>query len=165
MRVLGIDPGLRITGYGVICTQSGQPVLIEAGVLQPTTTLPFALRLRKLFEGLQEVIAAVRPDHMVIEQIWVGARDPSSALTLGHARGVLCLAAAMADIEVSHIPHATVKRALTGNGAATKLQVKHMVGVSLGLRSLPEPDDVSDALAVALAHANMHFANRPIMSR
>jgi crossover junction endodeoxyribonuclease RuvC len=153
--ILGIDPGIRNTGYGAIRIDAGTPVLLEAGVLCPPTDGPFEQRLRKLFEALQEVLEAVRPDMMVVEEIWVGDRDPQSALTMGHARGVLCLAAALANIEVKHLAHTTVKRAVTGSGRASKLQVKHMIVRELKLRVLPEPDDVSDALAVALAQANL----------
>ena len=160
MTILGIDPGLVTTGYGAIQVVSGQPRLVEAGVLQPLRSLDFAQRLQRLFEGLQDVIRSLAPTMMVIEQIWVGDRDPSSALVMGHARGVICLAGALADIEVCHVAHTTVKRALTGSGRSSKAQVKEMVARALNLRVLPEPDDVSDALAVALAQANLRAPGR-----
>lgn len=165
MTILGIDPGIRTTGYGVIDVSGARPRLLEAGVLQPPPKLPFEQRLQRLFSGLQEVLAALRPQVMVIEQIWVGGRDPSSALVMGHARGVLCLAAALASVEVRHVGHASVKRAITGNGRATKAQVKQMIVHALDLRVMPEPDDVSDALALALAQANFAAPGRIAAAR
>ncbi len=156
MIILGIDPGLRITGYGVIDTSLREPRLVEAGIIRPRISLTFEQRLLELYEGLVAVLTSTQPGLMVLEKIWVGARDPSSALVMGHARGVLCLAAAMQNIAVEHIAHTTVKRALTGSGASSKGQVKQMVMRTLRLEQTPEPDDVSDALAVALAQANLH---------
>jgi len=153
-RILGIDPGLRTTGYGAIAIDGGRIRLIEAGVLRPPVRLPFEMRLRRLFEALSEVIASVRPTCMVIEEIWVGERNPTSALSLGHTRGVLCLAAALAEVEVQHLAHAKVKRAITGSGRATKAQVRAMAAVALNISTLPGPEDLSDALALALAYAN-----------
>lgn len=160
MIILGVDPGLRTTGYGVIHAIKGKPKLVEAGIVRPKATSPMELRLRELFEGLREVISATSPDVMVIEEIWIGERDPSTALIMGHARGVLCLAAGMHNVPVEHIAHTTVKRALTGSGASSKAQVKQMVMHMLALKVTPQPDDVSDALAVALAQANMQLTNR-----
>lgn len=159
MIFLGIDPGLRTTGYGVISAERGNHRLLEAGIIRPKSTLPLERRLLELFNGLREVIRSTLPGVMVIEEIWVGDRDPSVALVMGHARGALCLAAAAEGVPVEHLAHATVKRALTGSGGAGKLRVKRMVIELLGLKVSPEPDDVSDALAVALARANTRLAS------
>ena len=160
MTIIGIDPGLRTTGYGVIEITGRRIRLVEAGIVRPRASKALAERLRELFEGLGGVLTRTRPSLMAIEDVWVGDRDPSAALVIGHARGVLCLAAAMERIDVMPIAHTTVKRALTGSGAATKLQVKQMVVSLLSLKVMPEPDDVSDALAVAIAQANLSAAGR-----
>jgi crossover junction endodeoxyribonuclease RuvC len=158
--LLGIDPGLCTTGYGVISAERGKFRLVEAGIIRPKPTFPLERRLLELYNGLLEVIRSMMPGVMVVEEIWVGDRDPSVALVMGHARGALCLAAATENVPVEHLAHATVKRALTGSGGAKKHQVKRMVVELLGLRVTPEPDDVSDALAVALARANMRATDR-----
>jgi crossover junction endodeoxyribonuclease RuvC len=158
--ILGIDPGLRTTGYGVISVERGVSRLVEAGIIRPKVTQAQEKRLLELYNGLRDVVIATVPDVMVVEEIWIGERDPSTALIMGHARGVLCVAAAAHGVPVEHLAHTTVKRALTGSGASSKLQVKKMVVNMLGLTVTPEPDDVSDALAVALAHANMQSTNR-----
>ena len=160
MIILGVDPGLRTTGYGVIYAEKGKTRLIEAGIVRPKATLSMEQRLRELFVGLRDVIIATSPQLMVLEEIWIGERDPSTALIMGHARGVLCLAAAMHNLPVEHLAHTTVKRALTGSGASSKTQVKQMVMHMLALKVTPQPDDVSDALAVALAQANKQLTNR-----
>ena len=160
MILLGIDPGLCTTGYGVISAERGKCRLLEAGIIRPKPALPLERRLLELFNGLREVIRSTLPGVMVVEEIWVGERDPSVALVMGHARGALCLAAAAEGVPVDHLAHTTVKRALTGSGAARKHQVKRMVIELLDLRVTPEPDDVSDALAVALVSANMRASSQ-----
>ena len=101
------------------------------------------------------MLAAVRPDVMVVEELWSAYKNPTTAVLMGHARGVLCLAAEAAGVRVRHLAHSHVKRALTGSGAARKEQVKRMVMLVLELKTVPQPDDVSDALALALALANI----------
>jgi crossover junction endodeoxyribonuclease RuvC len=153
MRVLGVDPGLRTTGYGVVDAERGAYRLIEGGVLRPKTTLPLEGRLAQLYAAMLEVVRATRPDCMVVEELWSAPKHPPTAVLMGHARGVLVLAAGQCDVALHELSHVTVKRALTGNGAARKDQVKSMVCIQLGLAVPPEPDDVSDALALALVFA------------
>jgi crossover junction endodeoxyribonuclease RuvC len=153
MRVLGVDPGLRTTGYGIIEADGAAFRLIEGGVLRPKTTLPLEGRLAQLHEAMLEVVRATRPDHMVVEELWSAPKHPPTAVLMGHARGVIVLAAGQCDVTLAELSHVTVKRALTGNGAARKDQVRAMVCVHLGLSVSPEPDDVSDALALALVWA------------
>jgi crossover junction endodeoxyribonuclease RuvC len=156
-RILGIDPGLRITGYGAIANDP--PRVLEAGIITPPTAAPLEQRLHALYEQILEVIAATKPDVMVIEELWASYKNPTTAILMGHARGVLCLAAHGQGVAVHHLAHSMVKRALTGSGAARKEQVKRMVMQQLRLATAPQPDDVSDALALALAHANMEQAD------
>jgi crossover junction endodeoxyribonuclease RuvC len=155
MRVLGIDPALRTTGYGAIeCTQ-GRVRLIEAGIVTPCSGAPLEDRLRELHAGICDVIAQTRPSVVVIEELYATYKNPLTALMMAHARGVLCLASSQAGIPVHALAHAHVKRALVGSGGARKAQVGAMVRQLLGLRSHPKPHDVSDALAIALAYTNL----------
>lgn len=156
-RILGIDPGLRTTGYGVIEFTAGRSRLLEAGVVTPKTSLTLGERLRELHEGISAVVASTRPDAIVIEELYTAYKNPSTAIMMGHARGVLCLAGAQHSVPVHTLAHSLVKRALIGSGAARKDQVNQMVTQLLGLRRRPEPNDVSDALALALAFCNRTF--------
>ncbi len=153
MRVLGVDPGLRTTGYGIVDAEGGVFRLIEGGVLEPKTTLSLEARLAQLHAAMLEVVRAVRPDYMVVEELWSAPKHPSTAVLMGHARGVIALAAGLCAVTFEELSHVTVKRALTGNGAARKDQVKAMVCVQLGLSIAPKPDDISDAIALALVFA------------
>ncbi|HEY5427358.1 MAG TPA: crossover junction endodeoxyribonuclease RuvC [Candidatus Tumulicola sp.] len=155
MRVLGIDPALRTTGYGVIEATPKRVRLVEAGIVAPRVTGTLEQRLRELHAGIAEVIAQTSPDLLVIEELYTTYKNPSTALLMAHARGVLCLAGAQAGIAVHTLGHAHVKRALTGSGGARKEQVNSMVVRLLGLRAAPKPNDVSDALALALAFLNV----------
>lgn len=155
LRILGVDPGLRSTGYGaILCDQNGAR-MIEAGVITPDVDAPLESRLGRLHAELCAVLASARPDVMVVEELWSGYKNPTTAVLMGHARGVLCLAAHAHGVPVRHVVHSLVKRALVGSGTAGKEQLKRMVVQQLGLRTSPEPDDVSDALALALAFANI----------
>ena len=152
-RVLGVDPGLRITGYGIIEVTAGRARLLEAGVISPNPRAALEARLAELHAAMGEIVHALRPDCMVVEELWTAYKNPSTAVLMGHARGVLCLVGGENGIAVHTLAHTLVKRALVGNGGARKEQVKKMVVQLLGLRKLPQPDDVSDALALAVAYA------------
>ena len=160
MRVLGVDPGLRCTGYGAVDVTERTARLVEAGIITPGVHAPLERRLGELHAELCAVLAAVRPDVMVVEELWTAYKNPTTAVLMGHARGVLCLAADAHGVAVRHLVHSHVKRALTGSGAARKEQVKRMVMLRLELVTTPEPDDVSDALALALAFANLERTDR-----
>jgi crossover junction endodeoxyribonuclease RuvC len=154
-RILGVDPGLRITGYGVIECSGGRCRLIEGGVLQPRADLPLEQRLVQLHAGMVEVVLATQPDCMVVEELWTSYKNPTTAVLMGHARGVIALAAGANGVTMEHLAHSLVKRALAGSGAAPKAQVSGMVVQLLGLAAPPQPADVSDALAIAIAYANI----------
>jgi len=154
-RILGVDPGLRTTGYGLVACDGARLRLIEAGVVQPDPTLPLERRLAELHAAMTAVVSDLRPDCLVIEELWTSYKHPPTAVLMGHARGVIALTAGSSGIAVHHLAHAFVKRALVGSGAARKAQVKAMVVQLLGLAHAPEPDDVSDALALAIAFANV----------
>jgi crossover junction endodeoxyribonuclease RuvC len=152
---LGVDPGLRTTGYGVIDVVDGRYRLVEGGILQPQPELPLEQRLAQLYTAMVDVIVATRPQCMVVEDLWTSYKNPTTAVLMGHARGVIALAAGVNGVAMEHLGHALVKRALAGSGAARKAQVGAMVVQLLGLAQLPQPADVSDALALAIAFANI----------
>lgn len=155
LRILGIDPGLRVSGYGIVTSSGDRCALVEAGIIAPQTDWPLARRLAALYEGMQTIVTAGKPDVVVVEELYTTYKNPATAVLMGHARGVIYLAAGQQSIEVYHLGHSLVKRALTGSGAARKDQVKKMVMRLLELSVEPQPDDVSDALALALAYANV----------
>lgn len=152
MKVLGVDPGSFSTGWGLVERRGGRVHLIDSGVIRTKRTSPFAQRLCQLHDGLSQVLASFEPDAFAIESVF-HAHHARSALQLGHARGVLVLAAAQAGLAVAEYPPATVKKAVTGNGAAAKDQVRQMVGSLLGT-TIEGAMDRSDALAVAICHAH-----------
>jgi len=152
MRILGIDPGLNITGYGVLEMVGKEPKLIEAGVVRGKTRGSLLARLREIYDGVSEVIASLEPDVMALEKLYTHYDRPTTAIRMGHARGVICLAAAQAGIELEDYAATQVKKTLTGNGRAPKSQVQQAVQRELKLSSLPEPADVADALAIAMCH-------------
>lgn len=151
MRILGVDPALRVTGYGVIECNGSQLKLVEAGIVAPHPGGALETRLRELHAAMTEILSQTQPDAVVIEELYTKYQQPKTAILMGHARGVLALASAQAGVPVHTLGHAHVKRALVGNGRARKLQVGAMVAQLLGLRSAPKPHDVSDALALAVA--------------
>jgi crossover junction endodeoxyribonuclease RuvC len=166
-RILGIDPGLRVTGYGVIEYSAGRTRMVEAGVVAPSVSQPLEGRLRELHAGITQVVASTHPNVIVIEELYSTYRNPLTAIMMGHARGVLCLAGAQAGIPVATLAHTRVKRALVGSGAGRKEQVNRMVAQLLGVGKMLEPDDVSDALALAIAYCNVrdHDRNLPTQLR
>lgn len=152
VRILGIDPGLNITGYGVLEASGGRLNLVEAGVVRGKTRGSLTSRLAEIFRGVNDVIAALQPDSMALEQLYSHYDRPRTAILMGHARGVICLAGELAGLEISHYASTQVKRILTGAGRASKSQMQRAVQFELKLTQLPEPADVADALALALCH-------------
>jgi crossover junction endodeoxyribonuclease RuvC len=152
LRILGIDPGLNITGYGVLDVENGRLRLCEAGVVRGKTRGSLTERLLEIHQGVADVIASLQPSVMALEQLYSHYQRPRTAILMGHARGVICLAAAQAGIPVTHYSATQVKRILTGAGRASKDQVQRAIQRELALPKLPEPPDVADALAIALCH-------------
>jgi len=152
-RILGVDPGLETTGYGALQPAAGSPRLIEAGVVRGgPSSQPLAERLAEIHRGVADVIASLKPAAMALEQLYSHYAHPRTSILMGHARGVICLAAAEAGIPVISYSATQIKRILTGNGRAPKIQVQQAIQRELRLANLPEPPDVADALAVALCH-------------
>lgn len=154
--ILGLDPGLNTTGYGIIRSDS-YPKLVEAGVIRISRNQSLAQRLKELHDGILEILSNYDVDVFAIEQLYSHYERPRTAILMGHARGVLCLAAAVADKAVHSYEPTKVKRYLTGNGRAPKEQMQMAIRQQLQLRDPPDPPDVADALAIALCH---HFATR-----
>ncbi len=151
-RIIGIDPGSRVTGYGIIDTDRGQLHFIACGVIKTTTTYPFSHRLNEIFEGINEVVQVHGPAVAAVEDVFL-ATNPRSALKLGHARGAAVVAAMQNGLAVFDYSARAVKQAVAGYGQADKKQVQHMVRVLLSLSGSPS-SDAADALAVAICHAN-----------
>ena len=150
MRVLGIDPGSRRTGWGVVQLEGTTLVPIGAGTIKVPEKLPLAERLNLIHRGLAQIVDENRPEAIAVEEIFF-AKYPNAALKLGHARGVALLVAAQSRLEVHEYPPAVVKRTVVGRGAADKTQVGRLVAALLGLKTPPE-EDAADALAVAITH-------------
>jgi crossover junction endodeoxyribonuclease RuvC len=151
VRILGIDPALRRTGYGVIDCNGSRVRLVEAGIVAPKTSAALEKRLLELYAALADILAETKPDAVVIEELYTKYKQPRTAILMGHARGVLALASAQAGVPVHALGHAYVKRTIAGYGHARKEQVGSMIAHVLGLSRVPKPHDVSDALALALA--------------
>jgi len=152
MRILGIDPGSRITGFGIVDTSGGELTYVQAGTVRTGTSDMPAVRLKTIYDGLSQLIEQHQPDVFAVEQVFV-SRNPASALVLGQARGSAMLAGANYALDVVEYSARQIKQAVTGKGAADKAQVQHMVRILLGLTAVPA-QDAADALACAICHAH-----------
>jgi crossover junction endodeoxyribonuclease RuvC len=155
--VVGVDPGLNTTGYGVLDVTQLPPRLVEAGVVRGGRPDRLDLRLLSLHRGLSEVLKTHCPQSVALEELYSHYQRPRTAILMGHARGVICLAAAELDLPLHHYAATHVKKLLTGSGRAPKDQVQVAVRRELRLTQIPEPPDVADALAIALCHAYSQF--------
>lgn len=154
MRILGVDPSLQCTGYGLIETAAGKLRLLEGGVIRTEATLSLERRLLTLYEGITAVMREFQPEHVVVEELYSKYDHPRTAILMGHARGTVLLAAATLGLSYQGYEASLVKKSLTGNGRATKGQVAGMVCKLLDLSEPPSPEDVTDALALAVCHAS-----------
>jgi crossover junction endodeoxyribonuclease RuvC len=156
-RVVGIDPGLNVTGYAVVEPSSSGPVVIEAGVIRPRfKASAMGHRLLWIHTGIVEVLDAFTAGSVALEQVHSHVRYPRTAILMAHARGAIVLAAAQRQTPVFGYAATRIKKTLTGNGRAPKDQIQHAIMTELGLDRLPEPNDVADACAVALCHFYTH---------
>lgn len=151
MKVLGVDPGTIRAGWGIVDARTAKLGFVGAGTIHAPEKKPLEERLVIVFDALNEVLEAHQPDVLAIEEVYVG-KHANAALALGHARGVILLAAVKRGLPVFHYAAPVVKRALVGKGAADKSQVARIVGAMLGLREIPG-EDATDALALAITHA------------
>ncbi len=155
MRIIGIDPGTGILGFGIIEVNKGKNKLVDAGVIRTPVKEDDAVRLQTIFEELSDIIAETKPAEMAVEKLFF-AQNVTTAMTVAQARGVVLLAAQQAGLKIAEYTPLQIKQALTGYGRAEKKQVQEMVRALLGLPEIPKPDDCADALAVALMHAGLH---------
>jgi crossover junction endodeoxyribonuclease RuvC len=165
-RVLGIDPGLGVTGYAVVDPSASGPFVLEAGVIRPKkddSPDPMACRLKILHEGILELLDAFTPSALALEQVHSHIRHPRTSILMAHARGVIVLAAALRDVPVFGYAASRIKKTLTGSGKAPKDQMQHAIQTELRLACLPEPHDVADACAVALCHFHIDRNRRGVM--
>lgn len=153
MKVIGVDPGTLVTGYGVVSETKGKKKCHGWGVIRTGSKTPMPGRLKKIADGLREVISEHRPDCMAIEEAFF-AKDPKAALKLGQARGVIMLVAEEHGLDVCEYSPLKIKQTVVGYGRAEKEQVRAMVRHILSLEEIPSPLDASDALAVAITHIN-----------
>ncbi|MCL2745117.1 MAG: crossover junction endodeoxyribonuclease RuvC [Planctomycetaceae bacterium] len=153
--ILGVDPGLNITGYGVIEVTTGMPRrvrLLEAGIVR-SKSKELSKKIEEIFDGVTDVIGTFSPKVLALEEVYSHYKRPMTAVLMGHARGCICLAAAKSDIRVVSYAATKVKKLLTGNGRAGKEQIQRAIRLELNLDREPDPPDVADALAIALCHA------------
>ena len=150
MRILGIDPGLGTTGYGLI--DGGSFTLIEAGVIRTKAKAPIQERITKIFDEIAGIIEEHRPGVLVLEKIYSHYKHPTTSILMGHARAMACLVCGKFGVKLVNYPSTRIKKSVTGNGHASKHQVRRMVQDILKLKKAPEPFDVSDALAMALSY-------------
>ncbi len=153
--ILGIDPGTAVTGYGVVAKDGGSAVsLVECGVVRTSPGEALAVRIREIYEEITTLITRHAPSVVVVEDVFLG-KNVQSALKLGHARGAILLAAALGEIPIAEYSPREIKKAVVGNGSATKDQVGFMVQQQLRLKDPPSPADAADGVAAALCHCVM----------
>ncbi|NQT89656.1 MAG: crossover junction endodeoxyribonuclease RuvC [Candidatus Omnitrophica bacterium] len=158
MRILGIDPGLDVTGYGVVEGTVRSTVVIEAGIIRSSSKDHLAQRLKSIHSQLSRLIDQTSPDVCVVEKLYSHYKHPMTAILMGHARGVVLHSCSQKDLETVDYPAKTVKRAVTGNGNASKMQVQRVINRFLNLSDDARPVDVTDALALCLTH--LHHSNK-----
>ncbi|HCL99849.1 MAG: Crossover junction endodeoxyribonuclease RuvC [candidate division CPR2 bacterium GW2011_GWC1_41_48] len=158
MIILGVDPGTATTGYGLVDYSNGKLKAIEYGCILTPAKTDLHLRLKTISEDLREIIDQFKPDVITVEQLFF-CSNVKTALTVGHARGVILLAIADSNTPFSEYTPLQVKQAISGYGKAGKKQVQEMVKIILNLSEIPKPDDAADALAIAICHANSHKLN------
>ena len=153
MRILGIDPGFAIVGYGVIDYENSKYKTVDYGKITTPAGMDMPLRLKEVYDGVLRLIELFKPDILAIEELFFNT-NVKTAIAVGHARGVIVLAAANSGIKINEYTPLQIKQAVVGYGRADKNQVQQMVKMFLGLKEVPKPDDTADALAVAICHAN-----------
>ena len=149
MRIIGIDPGTGILGFGVIDANRGKTKLVTAGVIRTPAHTPLSERLEEIYDGLTEIIAETKPDVMAIEKLFF-TKNVTTGISVAHARGIAMLTGRQAKLRIEEYTPNEIKQSITGYGAAKKPQVQEMVRIQLGLTEVPKPDDCADALAAAI---------------
>lgn len=159
MLVLGIDPGSAITGYGLVKEVGNSLRAVDYGCIRTASSQPLEVRLKKIYREVCQLIEKYKPDHFVVEELFFN-KNVRTALTVGQARGVILLAGAQSELPVHEYTPLQVKQAVVGYGRAEKAQVQFMVKTILSLPDIPKPDDVADALAIAICHTHYYKSAR-----
>lgn len=154
MRIIGIDPGTGILGFGVIDVERGKVKLVTAGVITTPAHTPIDERLEEIFDGLTGIISETKPEIMSIEKLFF-SQNVTTAISVAQARGVAMLTGRKARLPIAEYTPQQIKQTLTGYGKADKKQMQEMVRIQLGLKDVPKPDDCADALAAAITHSMM----------
>lgn len=157
MIILGVDPGLVTTGYGVVEIEGPLTRVVEAGAIRTSDADPLEVRLQAIHAGLVAIMEDCKPEVVCVEEVYSKYAHPRTAILMGHARGVICLAAGLQGVPLHQYAATRIKNAVCGHGRASKEQMQKMVQHRLDLTKVPQPNDVADALAVALCHANECF--------
>ena len=160
MRILGIDPGLKATGYGFIDTNGTSIKLLEAGTIEPKQKALIEERLHAVYRNLDELLKQYQPDVMILEKLYAHSNHPTTASIMGHVRGVICLLCAQRNVRLEEFPVKRIRQALSGNGNASKLQTRSVVAHQLKIDEEKSTLDASDALALSLGY--VHIARRKI---
>lgn len=153
MRIIGIDPGTGITGFGVIELTNRKPKMLGAGVIRTDAHTPLEERLEIIYADVADLIKEFEPQQIAVEKLFF-AQNVTTAISVAHARGVVLLAGQQAKLKLYEYTPLQIKQAMTGYGRATKSQIQEMVRIMLELKTIPKPDDAADALAVALTHSH-----------
>ena len=164
MRILGIDPGLQCCGYAAVDLIEGNEKLIEAGVFRTDSSMTIELRLNQIAADMGSLMEKFEPDVVAVETLYSHYAHPKTAILMGHARGVILQTVATAKIDVKSFSATKIKKAITGNGRAGKMQMQKSIQSLLHLCEVPEPNDVADAIAVALCCSNEVAHERPVVS-
>lgn len=159
MRILGIDPALGITGYGLIELSGRNLKVVEAGVIHSNAKNRIEKRLSEIYTKTAKLIEDTKPHVTVLEELYSHYKHPRTSIIMGHARGIICLAVEEKKVKLVNYPSTRIKKAITGKGHASKQQMQRTVTALLKLKKVPEPVDVTDALALAVAHANVCMHN------
>jgi len=155
MRILGIDPGLGITGYGLIEACGSNVKLVEAGIIRSNAKDNMEKRLASIYKKVMGLIEDTIPEAVVLEELYSHYKHPKTSILMAHARGAICLAVEHKNTQLVNYPTTKIKKAITGRGRASKEQMQRTVTSLLGLKKPPEPVDITDALALAITHANI----------
>jgi crossover junction endodeoxyribonuclease RuvC len=154
MKVIGVDPGLQVSGYAVIEQNRNELAIQDAGVIRADTTLPLEKRLEQIYQDISVILKENQPDIMAVEELYAHYKHPRTAILMGHARGMFLLAAAHQGVEMQGFSATRVKKSITGNGRASKEQIQRAVTTQLKLAKVPKPADLADALAIAMCCLN-----------
>lgn len=161
MRILGIDPGIAIMGYGIIDYETNKFAVIDYGAVITKAGIPKSVRLSEIYNGLLSIIKKYKPDAISIEELFFN-KNAKTVITIGESRGVSILAGVNCGIQINEYTPLQVKQAVVGYGRADKNQVQQMVKILLNLNEIPKPDDVADALAVAICHCHSNNINEKL---